>query len=55
MSTSEGSVNIVDNEDEIEYQDNLDYLKRGNRKGFGNKGDLTVQTSNADVSVSFIK
>lgn len=52
MSTSNGAVTI-DNEDEIEYQDNSDYLKRGERRGSGNKGDLSVTNSNADVNVSF--
>jgi type II secretory pathway predicted ATPase ExeA len=51
MNTSNGLVIIVD-DTEIEYQDNLEYLKRGERKRRG-KGDLTVTNSNADVNVAF--
>lgn len=52
MSTSNGVVTI-DNEDDIEYQNNSSHLKRGERRGSGNQGDLSVTNSNADVNVSF--
>ncbi|KAI9469702.1 MAG: hypothetical protein EXX96DRAFT_378633 [Benjaminiella poitrasii] len=52
MSTSHGEV-MIDDEHEIEYEYNVGYLKQGVRKGMGKKGDLTVQTSNANVQVSF--
>lgn len=51
MSTSNGLV-IIDDDTEIEYQDNLGYLKQGERKIRG-KGDLTATSSNADVNVAF--
>jgi hypothetical protein len=52
MSTSNGEVSI-DHDDDIEYQDNESHLKRGERKGRGNKGDLTVTNSNANINISF--
>ncbi|CEP14766.1 hypothetical protein [Parasitella parasitica] len=51
FSTSHGDVSI-NNEQDIEYREKLENLKRGNRKGRG-KGDIVVQTSNADVYVAF--
>ncbi|KAI7895364.1 uncharacterized protein EV154DRAFT_599277 [Mucor mucedo] len=50
-STSNGQVTI-DDDTGIEYQDNLDYLKRGERYRRG-KGDLTATSSNADVNIAF--
>lgn len=51
MTTSNGPVVIEDDKD-IKYQDNLGYLKRG-EKGTRGKGDLTVTTSNSDIYVAF--
>lgn len=51
LSTSNGRVSIDDDSD-IEYQDDLEYMKRGQRHGDG-KGDLTVTTSNSDINVAF--
>ena len=51
MSTSHGDITI-ENEQDIHYQDDLEYLKRGYRGGRG-KGDLVVETNNADVHVAF--
>lgn len=51
MQTSNGQVTI-DDDTYIEYQDNLDYLKRGERYRRG-KGDLTATSSNADINVAF--
>ncbi|GAA5796662.1 hypothetical protein HPULCUR_002036 [Helicostylum pulchrum] len=51
MSTSNGPV-VIENDNDIKYQDNLGYLKRG-EKGTRGKGDLTVTTSNSDIYVAF--
>ncbi|KAI8645593.1 hypothetical protein BD408DRAFT_411708 [Parasitella parasitica] len=51
LSTSHGDVGIS-NEQYIEYREKLENLKRGYRKGKG-KGDLVVETNNADVNVAF--
>ena len=51
MSTSHGEVTIENGQD-IQYQDDLEYLKRGYR-GERGKGDLVVETNNADVHVAF--
>jgi hypothetical protein len=52
MSTSSARVD-VDYDEEIEYLEDQDYLKRGTRKGSGNKGDLTIQNSNGYIHVGF--
>ncbi|KAG2189764.1 hypothetical protein INT46_005822 [Mucor plumbeus] len=51
LSTSHGEVTIENGQD-IQYQDDLEYLKRGYR-GERGKGDLVVETNNADVHVAF--
>jgi hypothetical protein len=54
MSTSNGEINVEDLKDSnIVYQDNRRYLKRGDRLGSGNKGDLTITNSNANIFLSF--
>jgi hypothetical protein len=40
-------------DEEIRYIEDRDYLKRGTRKGSGNKGDLTVQNNNGNIMIDF--
>lgn len=43
----------MDDDEEIRYLEDKEYLKRGTRKGSGNKGDLTIQNSNGGIDVRF--